>query len=207
MAKVVLIGGSGFVGKALCEAFIANGDHVTSVSFHGKPQKIIPILAESAHMHWVQGDLFLAGDWKKELENCTVLVHLVGILWEDKREQLTYERMIVESARIVAQAANEAKISKVVFLSAQTGPPIIGKKYLESKRKAEQIFQAKNSQTMIFRPFLLYGVERPSSVKQAKLFKFAQGVPILSIMVKKYQPEEVHSFAKKAVALIMEQRK
>ena len=56
-AKVVVVGGSGFVGSALCKAAVARGADVFSVSRGGKPgAKQLADSSWAREVTWLKGD-------------------------------------------------------------------------------------------------------------------------------------------------------
>ena len=79
-AKVVVVGGSGFVGSAICQAAVARGASVFSVSRSGKPAaKQLAASPWAAKVTWLQGDALEASEWPETyLEGAAGIVSCVG---------------------------------------------------------------------------------------------------------------------------------
>jgi uncharacterized protein (TIGR01777 family) len=70
MAKVILAGGSGFIGNILARHFMGKGDEVIVLTRKGNS-----IINNIKHMHW---DGCTTGEWVNELEGSNVLINLTG---------------------------------------------------------------------------------------------------------------------------------
>jgi len=84
LQKVVVIGGNGFVGSAVCKAILAKGIKVTSVSLSGKPfatpKGYSP--AWTSNVDWQKGDALDPGSYAHHLSDATAVVHTLGTLIE-----------------------------------------------------------------------------------------------------------------------------
>ncbi|MGV3540253.1 MAG: TIGR01777 family oxidoreductase [Rufibacter sp.] len=70
MAKIILAGGSGFLGQLLAQHFLAKGDEVVILT--RKPTSLQPPARQ------VKWDAQTLGDWVQHLENADVLINLTG---------------------------------------------------------------------------------------------------------------------------------
>lgn len=68
--KVVLVGGSGFLGRRLCDDLIELGHNVMVVGRSASAEH-----ARWKHVHW---DAHSLGEWVSEIDHADVLVHLAG---------------------------------------------------------------------------------------------------------------------------------
>lgn len=86
LAKLVVFGGNGFLGRRICEAGIRRGMMVTSVSTSGKrPQFDSPVEDEwIKKVSWAKGDVFRPETYKDIIKDATGVVHSIGILLENK---------------------------------------------------------------------------------------------------------------------------
>ncbi|KAJ5726689.1 uncharacterized protein N7483_008046 [Penicillium malachiteum] len=85
--RLVVAGGSGFLGSRICKAAAARGWSVTSLSRSGEPRwetvtdsSTRPSWASS--VEWAKADLLKPGSYKSFLTGATAVVHSMGILLE-----------------------------------------------------------------------------------------------------------------------------
>ncbi|MEG2254506.1 MAG: NAD-dependent epimerase/dehydratase family protein [Vagococcus sp.] len=179
---LIVFGGSGFVGKALCQEALKQNIKVISISKHGKP-KSDAIWLTHPHMTWLKIDITRDDSWKKYLDYSVVCVNLIGILFENKRKGLTYDKMIVQTNHLISTEASRKNIP-VIFLSAKGGP--CG--YVEAKKKAEQELLTKRHPTTIIRSGLIVSKKPPFRYAQGMVIKLGEKVPLIKKEAQKVYP-------------------
>lgn len=171
---IVVFGGSGFVGQGICQEAIKRRLPVISISRHGKPRKEQPWMSHPL-ITWVQADIFNEDTWSGYLDNSLGCINLIGILFENKRKGLTYQRLIVDANHVIANACERAQIP-YLFISAKTGP--CG--YLAAKKQAEHdLFQLTNP-IIIIRPGLVVTKQKPLKWLQGVGIKCASHLPLVN---------------------------
>ncbi len=146
--KVVILGANGFVGGEFAKQFIENGDSVVSISRTGEP-----LGNESWYgkVDWKVGNALSKGFWTQYLEGADVVVDTIGEYKEDANENLTFEKVNYQSALNIADAAEEYKVPVFVYISADDIPNA-NKRYIDTKRKAEEDLNKRSFRTVIMRP-------------------------------------------------------
>jgi len=146
--KVVILGANGFVGGEFAKQFIENGDTVTSISRTGEP-----LGNESWYgkVDWKIGNALSTGFWAENLKNADVVVDTIGEYKEDTSENLTFEKVNYQSALNIADAAEKYNVPVFVFISADDIPNA-NKRYIDTKRKAEENLKKRSFRTVIMRP-------------------------------------------------------
>jgi len=146
--KVVILGANGFVGGEFAKQFIENGDTVTSISRTGEP-----LGNESWYgkVDWKVGNALSTGFWSQYLEGADVVVDTIGEYKEDTNENLTFEKVNYQSALNVADAAEKYNVPVFVYISADDIPNA-NKRYIDTKRKAEDNLNKRSFRTVIMRP-------------------------------------------------------
>jgi len=146
--KVVILGANGFVGGEFAKQFIENGDTVTSISRTGEP-----LGNESWYgkVDWKVGNALSTGFWSQYLEGADVVVDTIGEYKEDTNENLTFEKVNYQSALNVADAAEKYNVPVFVYISADDIPNA-NKRYIDTKRKAEENLNKRSFRTVIMRP-------------------------------------------------------
>ncbi len=122
--RIVVSGGTGFVGRALCHALVARGDH--AVVLTRGPARDIPHACSECG---AGGTVVLAtwtperaGPWMQIVDGADAVVHLAGASvaderWTDERKQVIRSSRI-ESTKLLAEAIANAAKKPSVFISA-----------------------------------------------------------------------------------------
>ena len=155
--NILLIGGNGFVGKALINELRKKRIKVTYIS---RSQNYSISKDEAT---WIQGDIF-------DIENIVInekydiAIHLIGTI---KNKNL-YSKLNTESVAQTIQLCKKQNINKLVYFSANGG----FKQYLESKHNGERLVRDSKLDYLIIRPGLMYGKGRLTSYFNILPIKF-----------------------------------
>ncbi|KQJ82405.1 uncharacterized protein At1g32220, chloroplastic [Brachypodium distachyon] len=151
--KIVVLGGSGFVGTAICKAAVAKGIEVVSFSRSGRPSSYDPWADE---VTWLAGDVFYAR-WDEVLVGATAVVSTLGGFGNE--EQM--KRINGEANTIAVDAAKEFGIPKFILISVHDyNLPsfLLTSGYFTGKRKAEsEVLSKYPSSGVVLRPGFIYG--------------------------------------------------
>ncbi len=109
--KVLLTGGTGFLGKNVARALSAGGHEVRLLAREGSDLTGLPP-AET-----VRGDVTDAGTLRRAAEGCQAVVHMAALvkMWVPEREE--FDRVNIEGLR-AALAAAEAEGARLVYTSS-----------------------------------------------------------------------------------------
>lgn len=176
MSKVVVTGGSGFIGRQICRAALARDHEVVSVSRSGCPAELRSA-AWAKGVTWHAGDVLWPEHWCEVLAGADALIHCVGIINEQPKQGVTFERLNGDSAIVAGREAEKAGVKTMVFLSAAFSPPWISSRYLSNKRRAEQDLWQRDLRAVVLRPGLVYGSGNPAASLLASLVLAAQVLP------------------------------
>ena len=151
---VLVLGGSGFVGRHLVARLAAAGDRVVVVTrrrFAAGHLILLPTVeVVEANPHEPAALAKLARD-------AAAVVNLVGILHERGRD--TFSRVHVELARNVVNACQAAGVARLLHMSALNADAAAPSRYLRSKGEAEEIVAGSGLRWTIFRPSVIFGRE------------------------------------------------
>lgn len=151
---VLVLGGTGFVGRHLVARLAADGHRVTVVARRREYARHLILLPT---VEVVEGDPLDAATLPSLMRGATAVVNLVGILNESGRE--TFAEVHVEGARKVVDAARRAGVARLVHMSAINAGPAGPSRYLRSKGEAEAQVTASGLASTIFRPSVIFGRE------------------------------------------------
>jgi nucleoside-diphosphate-sugar epimerase len=82
--RVLVTGGSGFLGAWIMRRLLARGIDCVAFDLHAKPQLLQALAPDrEASVQWRTGDIAQAGDVTRALQDCDAVIHLAGILTPD----------------------------------------------------------------------------------------------------------------------------
>ena len=176
--KVLVTGGTGFVGSHLVAAAIDAGHHVRM--FVRDPHKVERALAPfgAPPVEIARGDLSDPGSIERALVGCDAVVHAANIYSTDPRRRAELTRLNTEGTELVLSLARRAGcdpiiyVSSVVALLPAAGPALdtttpLGHSphaYSASKAAGEQVarrHQAEGAPVVITNPGGVYGPHDP----------------------------------------------
>lgn len=165
--KIMLLGGTGFVGRALAGALSQAGFSVTIPSRHVHRHRdlalnpgirLIDRAPAASDMASVRAPL----SWAELMSDHSVLINLVGILNEPKHNGVGFEQAHVTFTQTALAAASAAGITRYLHMSALGADAVNGRSfYLRSKGRAEDWAHEFGEQNGIgvtsFRPSVIFG--------------------------------------------------
>lgn len=153
---ILVLGGSGFIGRHVVQALLAQGCPVAIGS--RRPERIDARLPEAAlacpRREIRFENLLDVDDWLPLLEDVTTVVNCVGILRQRGRE--TYRRVHCLAPAALANACRRKQV-RLIHISALGLNAPVHSRFLRSKRDAEQALRASGADWHIVRPSLLDG--------------------------------------------------
>lgn len=199
---LLITGGTGFVGGYILEAL------------EGKmPRNQVRILARGGEdlaklgaqgYNTAPGSVTNKEDIKRAMQDVDSVIHLVAIIREDKAKGQTFERVIGEGTENVTQAAKEAGIKRIIFMSA-LGATNESTPYYRNKIRGEEAVKASGIPYTIFRPSFLIGPggEFTALLKQLTMMPI---VPVLGPGNYPVQPVYVRDIARNFAQALDDER-
>ncbi|CAI7620115.1 unnamed protein product [Penicillium glandicola] len=134
--RLVVAGGSGFLGSRICKAATARGWAVTSLSRSGEPRwETVTDSPErpswAGSVEWAKADILKPGSYKSHLNGANAVVHTMGILLEADYKGVVQGRAPIISG--LQRAFSTSKLGSQNPLSRQEGEA------LEPKEKDGQL--------------------------------------------------------------------
>ncbi|MFC5278499.1 complex I NDUFA9 subunit family protein [Halorubrum rubrum] len=171
--KVLVAGGTGFIGSYLCRA-LAEGDHeVTAMS---RSPAETPEGVDSA-----VGDVTAYDSIAPAIEGHDAVVNLVALspLFEPKGGNVMHDRVHRAGTENLVRAAEGADVDRFIQMSALGADPDGDTAYIRAKGQAEAIVRESDLEWTVFRPSVVFG-EGGEFVSFTKRLKgmFAPGVPL-----------------------------
>lgn len=150
--RVAVTGGTGFVGRHLARALLADRHEVVLVA-RGVDRRDPSILGTGAAFAATPTDD--ADALRRAFAGCEAVAHFAGINREIGSQ--TFERVHVRGTQAVVDSARAAGVRKIVYLSFLRARPGCGSSYHESKWAAEEIVRVSGLDYTILKSGVIYG--------------------------------------------------
>lgn len=198
MTSVLVLGGSGFVGRHVCEALNRVGVQVT-VPTRRLPARSVQMLPM---VTVVQADVHDPQQLASLVRGHDVVVNLVAILHGNRA---AFERAHVVLPRLLAQTCINEGVLRLVHISA-LGADLHGPSmYQRSKAHGEAALQSgvvQGLQLTVLRPSVIFGEDDAFINLFAKLLALAPVVPLAGANTR-FQPVWVQDVAQAIVHAVM----
>ncbi len=182
--KILITGGTGFLGTHIVRQFLAAGETNLKVMASRVPEWM-----KDAGVRAVEGSVTNPDDLVKACKNVSAIFHLAGKVSRDNDDAAAMNKIHLEGTRLLCEAANEASVPTMILASSsgtiavseddqvveETYPQPVNiisqwayyaSKYYQ-ERAAIENFSGKGQRLVIMNPSLLLGPddERMSSTK------------------------------------------
>lgn len=150
--RVLVLGGSGFVGRALMRQLSAQGHQLTVAVRRPERQRelrLIPNVSLLPLEHF--SDLQL----RKAVKGQDAVINLIGILHESGKT--TFRSVHVDLVRKLAIACEVEGVKRLIHLSALGAAQDAPSRYLRSKAEAEALLVSTDLDVTLVRPSVIFG--------------------------------------------------
>ena len=178
MKNVFVLGGTGFVGRHVCEKLVREGWQVTvATRKRGNAIAIQPLPSLTV----LECDVHDSAALGRAVQGHDALVNLVAIL---HGKQAAFERVHVQLPQKIGQACASADVGKLVHISALGAhvqqADTLPSMYLQSKSRgeAELLAHGRHLALTILRPSVIFGAEDRFLNLFARLQRIAPFVPL-----------------------------
>ena len=192
---VTLIGGGGFLGRYVAQALLEGGARVRIAQRDPRRAFFLKPLGGLGQTQFVAADISKPDSIARAVAGADAVVNLVGIL------NGNFQRVQVEGARIVAEAAMQAGVGALVHVSAIGADAASDSAYGRSKGEGEAAVRAAFPTATILRPSIVFGREDQFVNRFAAMIASAPVVPVLRAGTR-FQPVYVGDVAQAVVAAL-----
>lgn len=203
MKRIVVLGGSGFVGTSVCEQLVRHpgmgGVHVVVPSRRREQAKhLLPL----PNVHVLQASVHRDEDLRLALKGADVVINLIAILHGSAAE---FRAAHVELAQRIVAACRAEGVSRVIHVSALGVPDDSAQapsNYLRSKAEAEGVWRASGLDVTILRPSVIFG-ERDRFLNLFAQLQAVLPVVALAGADARFQPVWVEDVARAVVHAVL----
>ncbi len=196
MRRVLLLGGTGFVGQSVCERLVEHGDGAgvritvpTRRMANAKTVQFLPTVDP------IECDVSDDAQLAKVLAGHDAAINLIGIL---HGSQEAFERVHVRLPERLARLCASAGIRRVIHVSALGAGNDAPSNYLRSKAAGEAALEAASLDLTLLRPSVIFGARDRFLNLFAHLQAFLPLVPLASASAR-FQPVWVEDVAEAIV--------
>jgi NADH dehydrogenase len=151
--RIVVFGGTGFVGRRLVSELLHRGFAVTVPSRNRERQRELLVLPG---VEVVSADVYAASDLRTLLEGAQAAINLIGILNERGRRGHGFQRAHVDFTEGLIAACRASGVRRLLQMSALNAGR--GEShYLRSRGQAEERVRASGLDWTIFQPSVIFG--------------------------------------------------
>ena len=188
-APIVVLGGSGFVGRHLVAQLAAGGHRIIVPTRHRERARYLILLPT---VDVVECDVHDPVVLASLVRGAAAAINLVGILNEARRGD--FVRVHVELPRKLVAACRAAAVPRLLHMSALNADPQGPSAYLRSKGEGEALVAASPLQWTIFEPSIVVGPEDSFLNLFAKLQRLLPVIALASAEAR-FQPVGVDDVA------------
>lgn len=170
--RIVILGGTGFLGGFLVPRLAADGHQVVVLSRNRETHRQ---RAVGRNVTVVTADVHDAPTLRRHFAGADAVVHLVGILNESGRN--TFQRVHVDLVRLVVEACRDSNVHRLHLMSSlQAGKG--SSAYLRSRGEAEALVKASTLDWTIYEASTIFGPGDGLVTRFDGLLRVAPVVPL-----------------------------
>ena len=186
--KVVVAGGTGFIGRHISRALLDAGHEVTVLTRNPDGVTSIPELSGADA---VRADVTDPRSLKGSLRGAGAVVGAVQFPnhpVEVPRKGLTYDHYDRQGTEHLLAEAVDAGAGHYLYVSGAGADPRSGVPWYRAKGRAEEAIRASGMRWAMLRPSWAYGPEDRALNKFVAMARFSPVVPQLGVKVQRVQP-------------------
>ena len=174
MARVTVLvtGASGFIGREVTAALVARGDRVRTLIRSARGADVL----SGIDCELFRGDVTDQASLRSAARGCRSIVHLVSII---EGKPAAYERVMAAGTGNLVEAAREAGVRRLIYLSALGTGPEATVPYYRAKWAAERAIAGSGASYAILRPSFVFG---PYGGVLPRLLRVARLAPVTIVL-------------------------
>jgi NADH dehydrogenase len=195
--RILVLGGTGFVGRQVCEQLARLGWRITVPTRRAVNAAAIQNLPG---LTVVEASVHSASDLARLMPGHDAVVNLVAVLHGDEQR---FEQVHVQLPTLIAQAMKHAGVSRLVHISALGADAQGPSMYQRSKSRGETVLQSAGLDLTLLRPSVIFGADD----KFLNLFADLQAVfPFMPLAgsATRFQPVWVGDVARAVVTCLQD---
>ncbi|MBI5789041.1 MAG: complex I NDUFA9 subunit family protein [Candidatus Schekmanbacteria bacterium] len=177
---ILIIGGTGFVGKHLVERLRDTGKKIRCLVRSDKADYL-----SASGIETVKGDILDPASLDKAMIGCDAVIHLAGIWRADMK---TYKAVHIQGTANAVNAARKAGVKRFIYISAMGVSLGIRTGFYLTKGESENAVKKSGLDYTIFRPAVIIGKGDEFTTALVAMIKQAPVIPVIGSGQVKLQP-------------------
>ena len=175
--KVVIFGGTGFIGSHLANILCRNACQVDIITRSNKKKLDFFLGNEPGQVRIIKIESFKKDFLDDLIEGADIVFNLIGILYETKTN--SFENIHVDIPREIASSASRVGVRNLIHLSALNIEKSTESVYASSKLRGESAVKEKFSGCVIVRPSVVFGKRDNFTNLFYKMSKISPILPLI----------------------------
>ncbi|MDQ7996616.1 MAG: complex I NDUFA9 subunit family protein [Luteibacter sp.] len=170
--RIVILGGTGFVGGTLVPRLAADGHSLLLLSRNRENRRHSAV---GRQVTTVSADVYDPAVLRRHIAGADAVINLVGILSESGRQ--TFQRAHVELTRLIIEACQATGVHRLHQMSSLKAGQGLSR-YLRSRGEAEALVKASTLDWTIYQPSTIFGPGDGLVTRFDKLLRVAPVMPL-----------------------------
>ena len=154
LRSVLILGGSGFVGRALCETLVDRWKAGPRLRVPTRRLANAQVVQPLPLVDVLQADVHDDAQLDRLLAGCDAVINLVAIL---HGSEAAFEQVHVALPRRLAAACRRQGVRRLIHVSALGADPAGPSRYLRSKGRGEAVLREAALDLTLLRPSVIFG--------------------------------------------------
>ena len=197
--NILLLGGSGFVGKSITKILLDSGYRVVVITRNLNKIKSLKVSAEPGQLEIISANIFEDGVLKENIKNKFAVINLCGILYESNRDD--FYKLHTFLPGYISKICRKNDVSRFIHVSALGVSKNSKSIYSRTKAAGERKVLKKNKTAIILRPSIIYGNGDNFFGQFAKMSSISPILPLIGSNTK-FQPLYVNDLALSVLNLL-----
>ena len=195
-----IFGASGFIGRHLIRRLTKKDFRIVAATRSPYLHGYLKPLGNPGQIDLEKVNLFDKERLRTLIKNSDVVINLVGILYETKKQK--FEDIHAKFPDLLSKLCSELNIEKLVHISALGIDETANSQYMQSKLKGEKNILNNFNRSVILRPSIIFGPEDNFFNQFASLAEFLPALPLIGGGLTYFQPIYVGDIAKSIVTVL-----
>ena len=175
--KILILGGSGFVGKSITQNLLSQDARVVILTRNSNKIKPLKVSGYPGQLEIISGNIFEDGLLELLIRDKFAVINLCGVLYEKNKDEFnTIHNFLPE---MISKLCKRHNIRKFIHISALGVSKNSSSKYSSTKALGEESIKNNFKSAIILRPSIIYGSGDNFFGLFSKISKFAPVIPII----------------------------
>ncbi|HEY0222178.1 MAG TPA: NAD(P)-dependent oxidoreductase [Lactovum miscens] len=196
--KIVIFGGSGFIGESLVKT-LSQEANAEIVVISRRPQYKYQTLP---NVKWLVSSVTEDTSWQTTVKEADWVIDCIGILLPNPFKKQNYQSASINPALKLIHFIAKCQKPKFIFVSAKKIPFFISPYFKAKLRVETEIIDFLADRGQAIYPTIVYDQPKQRNWTTAQLILFANHWPLIKILVKDYLPIQRKILSQEVVKIL-----